>query len=64
VTLESPAFRRGECQENQAWHCWSEFNHDFQVHSPETGIVFKDVERFRKLCPAWVFDDDLNAIAL
>lgn len=47
-----------ELDGNQAWHCWTEFNRDFQIHNPETGIIYKDIERFKGLCPAWVFDDD------
>lgn len=43
---------------SQAWQCWTEFNHDFQVNNPEAGVIYKDVERFKKLCPEWVFDND------
>lgn len=39
----------------QYWECWMEFEHDFQCDISNT---FKDIERFKKLCPEWVFEKE------
>ena len=38
---------------NMAWWCWNNFEHDYHIAKREQDY---DLERFKSLCPQWVFE--------